>query len=304
MASDHLLLSILYTRIGKKATMDLTSLAQVKNLLHKYNAYPSKGMGQNFLINKKILQTIVKAANLDPKDSVLEVGPGIGILTQELARQVKQVTAIEKDKNMVEILKETMKDYPNVNIIQDDILKISNLKFQISNSVYKVVANIPYYLTSPLIRKLLESPHQPQEIILMVQKEVAQRIAAAPPHMNLLAVAVQCYATPKIISYVSKECFWPAPKIDSAIIRITPIQQSKDISYEKFFRIVRAGFSQPRKQLANNLSQKLKMNREEVEVWLSKNNINPKQRAETLTIKDWEGLTHSEQKFHTREKPG
>src|SRR3989344_6031502 len=111
MASDHLLLSILYTRIGKKATMDLTSLAQVKNLLHKYNAYPSKGMGQNFLINKKILQTIVKAANLDPKDSVLEVGPGIGILTQELARQVKQVTAIEKDKNMVEILKETMKDY-------------------------------------------------------------------------------------------------------------------------------------------------------------------------------------------------
>ena len=294
MASDHLLLSILYTRIGKKATMDLTSLAQVKNLLHKYNAYPSKGMGQNFLINKKTLQTIIKAANLHPQDTVLEVGPGIGILTQELAQQVKQITAIEKDRNMVEILKETMKDYPNVNIIQDDILKISNLKFQISNSVYKVVANIPYYLTSPLIRKLLESPHQPQEIILMVQKEVAQRITAAPPNMNLLAVSVQYYATPKIIAYVSKECFWPKPKIDSAIIRITPIQQSKDISYEKFFRIVRAGFSQPRKQLGNNFSQKLKMNRGEVEAWLSKNNIDPKQRAETLTTQDWETLTHSE----------
>ena len=305
MASDHLLLSILYTKMIKKATMDLTSLTQVKNLLHKYNAYPSKGMGQNFLINKKTLQTIIKAANLHPQDTVLEVGPGIGILTQELAQQVKQITAIEKDRNMVEILKETMKDYPNVEVLNQDILAFldSQNSFQKSGS-YKVVANIPYYLTSPLIRKLLESPHQPQEIILMVQKEVAQRITAAPPNMNLLAVSVQYYATPKIIAYVSKECFWPKPKIDSAIIRITPIQQSKDISYEKFFRIVRAGFSQPRKQLANNLSQKLKMNREEVEVWLSKNNINPKQRAETLTIKDWEGLTHSEQKFHTREKPG
>src|SRR3989344_1261404 len=305
MASDHLLLSILYTKMIKKATMDLTSLTQVKNLLHKYNAYPSKGMGQNFLINKKTLQTIIKAANLHPQDTVLEVGPGIGILTQELAQQVKQITAIEKDRNMVEILKETMKDYPNVEVLNQDILAFldSQNSFQKSGS-YKVVANIPYYLTSPLIRKLLESPHQPQEIILMVQKEVAQRITAAPPNMNLLAVSVQYYATPKIIAYVSKECFWPKPKIDSAIIRITPIQQSKDISYEKFFRIVRAGFSQPRKQLGNNFSQKLKMNREEVEVWLSKNNINPKQRAETLTIKDWEGLTHSEQKFHTREKPG
>ena len=295
MASDHLLLSILYTKMIKKATMDLTSLAQVKNLLHKYNAYPSKGMGQNFLINKKTLQTIIKAANLHPQDTVLEVGPGIGILTQELAQQVKQITAIEKDRNMVEILKETMKDYPNVEVLNQDILAFldSQNSFQKSGS-YKVVANIPYYLTSPLIRKLLESPHQPQEIILMVQKEVAQRITAAPPNMNLLAVSVQYYATPKIIAYVSKECFWPKPKIDSAIIRITPIQQSKDISYEKFFRIVRAGFSQPRKQLGNNFSQKLKMNRGEVEAWLSKNNIDPKQRAETLTTQDWETLTHSE----------
>jgi len=295
MASDHLLLSILYTKMIKKATMDLTSLTQVKNLLHKYNAYPSKGMGQNFLINKKTLQTIIKAANLHPQDTVLEVGPGIGILTQELAQQVKQITAIEKDRNMVEILKETMKDYPNVEVLNQDILAFldSQNSFQKSGS-YKVVANIPYYLTSPLIRKLLESPHQPQEIILMVQKEVAQRITAAPPNMNLLAVSVQYYATPKIIAYVSKECFWPKPKIDSAIIRITPIQQSKDISYEKFFRIVRAGFSQPRKQLGNNFSQKLKMNRGEVEAWLSKNNIDPKQRAETLTTQDWETLTHSE----------
>jgi 16S rRNA (adenine1518-N6/adenine1519-N6)-dimethyltransferase len=161
------------------------------------------------------------------------------------------------------------------------------------------VANLPFYLTAPVIRKFLESDCQPKEMILMVQKEVGQRICAKPPDMNLLAVSVQFYAEPKIISYISKKSFWPQPKVDSAIIKITPLGLSEIstivrlLDRDLFFRIVKAGFSQPRKQILNNLSKKLKLNKEEVKSWLLKNNIQPGQRAETLTIKDWINLTKS-----------
>jgi len=155
-----------------------------------------------------------------------------------------------------------------------------------------VVANIPYYLTSPLIRKFLEEKNPPQEMVLMLQKEVAQRICSKPPDMNLLAVSVQFYAEPKIISYVSKNCFWPAPKIDSAIIKIIP-KIKKQIKNDLFFKVVKAGFSQPRKQLVNNLSKTLKLTKEQTIALLIKNNIKPNQRAETLSIEDWIKLTNS-----------
>jgi 16S rRNA (adenine1518-N6/adenine1519-N6)-dimethyltransferase len=300
-----------------------------KNILSKYGATPSKRLGQNFLIDKNVLEKIIKAADLKPDDVVLEVGPGIGTLTQELAKTAKKVIAIEKDRKMCEILEETLKDYKNIEIINADVLKfdhlklIKNLKFKISN--YKVVANIPYYLTSPLIRAFLESKHPPKEIILMVQKEVAQRICPAcrqagakPPDMNLLSVSVQFYAKPEIISYVSKNCFWPSPKVDSAIIKITPKNVGHPMSHkfvghrvspELFFRIVKAGFSQPRKQLANNLlalsrseGQKLikpirqAQGKEKISAWLLKNNIKPSQRAETLSVDDWLKLANNWQK--------
>lgn len=162
---------------------------------------------------------------------------------------------------------------------------IENWKLKIGN--FKVVANLPYYIVSPTIRKFLENTGvQPLQMILMAQKEVAQRICAKPPDMNLLAVSVQFYAEPKIIAYVSKKAFWPSPKVDSAIIKIVPKLQRSDLC-QLFFRIVKAGFSQPRKQLINNLSKGLKIDKEKVKNWLLKNGIQPTQRAETLSLDDW-----------------
>lgn len=167
---------------------------------------------------------------------------------------------------------------------------------------YKVVANLPFYVVSPIMRKFLESDNPPKEMILGVQKEVGQRICATPPEMSLLAVSVQFYAEPKIISYISKKSFWPQPKVDSVIIKIklNLIQKTHDRSFfaqienrDLFFKIVRAGFSQPRKQLINNLSQKLNLDRQKIEKWLFKNRIRPVQRAETLTIEDWLNLSKS-----------
>lgn len=265
----------------------MTLKTTIKNLLQEYNIRPNKLMGQNFLINPRVLQKIIETADLK-NDIVLEVGPGLGTLTQELAKKAKKVIAVEKDKQMNEVLKETLKDFKNVEIIEGDILKILKQKPSIlKSSKYKVVANIPYYLTSPLIRMLLESANPPEEIILMIQKEVAQRITAQPPKMNLLAVSIQFYAQPKTISYVSKASFWPEPKVDSAIIKISNIEKIKEIDQERFFKIIKAGFSSPRKQLANNLSEKLKIDKGEIKSALAKCGLNPQARAESLRIEDW-----------------
>lgn len=270
--------------------MELTSPKTIKELFAKHEAKASKGLGQNFLIDKNILAKIIDSADIKKNDDILEVGSGIGTLTKELAKRAKKVIAVEKDRKMIEILKETLKDFNNIEIIQDDILKT---KLKIPKK-YKLVANIPYYLTSPLIRKFLEDKSPPEEMVLMLQKEVAQRICAKPPDMNLLAVSVQFYAEPKIISYVSKNCFWPAPKVDSAIIKIVPhISYRSPASVKNFFDVAKAGFSHPRKQLIGNLSKMLKLERAQTKKWLLANNIKPEQRAETLSIKDWKNLTES-----------
>jgi len=302
--------------------MDLISLMRIKNFFKRYRIRPLKRLGQNFLVDRKVVRKIIEAANLGSRDVVLEIGPGIGNLTIELAKKAGKVAAVEKDPKMVEILKETLKDYKNIEIIQGDILKIFNYQLspgrlltqsagqaiinQFSIINYKVVANLPFYLTASVIRKFLESKNPPKEMILMVQKEVAQRICprppklkerrrGKPPKMNLLAVSVQFYAKPEIISYVSKESFWPQPKVDSALIKIVPYinNYTPDELFIKkeFFKIVRAGFSHPRKQLLNNFSEKLKLNKEDVRIWLLKNNIQPTQRAETLILDDWISLT-------------
>ncbi|MBA7626866.1 Ribosomal RNA small subunit methyltransferase A [subsurface metagenome] len=257
-------------------------------MLKKQGIRPIKRLGQNFLINKGVLKTVIEAASLSSEDTVLEIGPGTGVLTLALAEKVKKVIAVEKDIRMIKILKETLKGFKNVEIIQGDILKLS---LKIKN--YKVIGNLPFYLTAPVIRKFLELTEvNPQSMVFIIQKEVAQRICSKPPRMNLLAVSVQLYADPKIISYVSKKSFWPQPEVDAAIIKITPnslLIRGDDL----FFKIVKAGFSQPRKQLINNFSKGLKMNKEETKNWLRKNKISPTQRAETLKIEDWLKLTKS-----------
>jgi len=301
--------------------MELTSLKTIRNLLEKYGTRPFKGWGQNFLIDKSVLKKIIEAADLQTNDIVLEIGPGIGTLTQELAKKVKKVIAVEKDPKMAEILRELLEcwNVRNVKIIKGDILKLDPKPYTLKP--YKVVANLPYYIVSPVIRKFLEGVEvKPRQMILMVQKEVAQRICNKPPNMSILAVSVQFYAKPEILFYVSKNSFWPRPKVDSAIIKITPFVWSEKFAWALsprtnpfgiirgrhftsrrrasafrmlFFKIVKAGFSQPRKQIVNNLSKGLKIEKEKVSKRLLKNGINPTQRAETLKIEDWLNLTRT-----------
>ena len=274
--------------------MHYFSKKAIQSLFKQHKVFPKKRLGQNFLIDKKILKKIIKAAGIGREDVILEIGPGIGSLTQELVRNAKNVIAVEKDIKMVEILKEATKNLKNVTIIQNDILKIDLKNYKLKAKSYKVVANLPYYIVSPVIRKFLESGYPPRLMVLMVQKEVAQRIVARPPNMSLLAVSVQFYAKAEIISYVSKKSFWPQPKVDSAIIKITPRKLSTSPRLVKlFFKTVRAGFSQPRKQIINNLSYVLKIKREKAENWLLKNKIQPNQRAETLKLKDWSRLANT-----------
>ncbi|MCP6718447.1 MAG: 16S rRNA (adenine(1518)-N(6)/adenine(1519)-N(6))-dimethyltransferase RsmA [Patescibacteria group bacterium] len=270
------------------------SVKNVKNLLKSYGIRPLKKLGQNFLINEKVFEKILKTADLSSKDVVLEIGPGIGNLTLKLARKAKKVIAIEKDKKMCEILVQVLKDenIENVQIINHDILKLDISPY--IKPPYKLVANLPYYITSPVIRKFLEFHKPPKLIVLMIQKEVAQRICAKPGKMSILAVSVQFYANPKIISYISKKSFWPQPKVDSAIIKIVPKKiKVSDEFVKKFFKIIKAGFSQPRKQLVNNFSKKLGLKKEKIKGWLLENNVKPSQRAETLSVDKWKRLTKS-----------
>ena len=220
---------------------------------------PLKQLGQNFLSNAGIVAKIIQEANLQKDDVVLEVGPGKGILTKEIAKQVKKVIAIEKDIRLIEPLKEELKDCENVIVVHGDIL---NFQFSISNfqsisndpifKEYKVVANLPFYLANHLIRKFLELEVQPKQMTLIIQKEVAKRIVAKPPKTNLLAISVDFYADAKILFYIPKKYFKPVPKVDSAIIQITP-RKKYQANPKNFFQLVKAGYSHPRKQLQNNL---------------------------------------------------
>src|SRR3989338_1643588 len=288
--------------------MKLSYREDIRNVLKKSGAKPSKRFGQNFLTSEKKIKEIVEAANIKPDDIVIEIGPGVGNLTQELAKKAKKIIAIEKDGNMVKIIKETLKDYKNTEIIQADILKINTtgacpVTPDIISDKYKVVANLPFYIATAIIKKFIEAKNQPELMILTVQKEVGQRICASPPNMSLLAISVQFYAEAKIISYIPKKLFWPSPKVDSAIIIVKPRIDTdiKQANKDLFFKIIKAGFSQPRKQLANNLTKNLNLNplvgieldKKQIEGWLLKNSIKPCQRAETLSLENWISLAKS-----------
>ena len=267
----------------------LSSRTIVTSLLRKHRLRPSKRLGQNFLIDEKVIQNILHAAHLQKDDVILEIGPGIGVLTRALCKKVSKVIAIEKDRAMVNILKETLKECENVAIILGDALKIDVPVYP----HYKIVASLPYSIVAPIIRKFLESRNPPQQMVLVVQKEVAQKICAHQKKMNLLAVSVQVYAAPEIISFISKKSFFPQPNVDGAILTITPHPRAarKQIAIPLFFKIVKAGFSHPRKQLINNLSKGLQLNKEQATLLLQRNGIHPTQRAETLTISQWIQLT-------------
>ena len=271
--------------------MDLTNTQNLKFLLSKHRIRPNKRLGQNFLIDKNTLEKLVSAADINRGDTVLEIGAGIGTITADLAKLAKKVIAVEKDLSLVPILKDTTKGFKNIEIVIGDALKIEKMKIDWKLKVgnWKLIGNIPYYLTAPLIRKFLEIGTPPKSMTLMVQKEMAQRICATPPDMSILAVSVQVYAKPEITSYVPRSSFWPQPEVDSAILRIVPLinANKKLTNADLFFRIVKSGFSSPRKQLINNLSNGLGISREQAEQWLLGAMIAPERRAETLTVEEW-----------------
>ena len=254
-----------------------------------------KKLGQIFLQDRSIIRKIIRAGKISKKDLVLEIGAGKGILTQALLKTGAKVIAVEKDRELVVFLKSFFKDKQNLEIIHADIRDfLQNTGYGILNTQYKVIGNIPYYLTSHLIKLLLELEKNPQDIILMIQKEVAQRIIEQPPKMNLLAVSVQFYAKPEIICYVPKTAFQPKPKVDSAVIRLAPINtdENADKTLRKnFFKVVRAGFKQPRKLLINNLCLDLKIDKQTIQKAFKKANIPLKARAQSLSINQWTSLS-------------
>lgn len=229
---------------------------------------------------------MIAAAEIKKNDTVVEIGPGLGTLTQELAKTGAKIIAVEKDPLMVSILGETLADFSNIKIIQADARNIGeNIGVgHLYLKKYKIVANLPYNAATFLIRQWLESKNPPESMVLMIQKEVARRICAKPPHMNLLAVSVQFYADVKIVDYVPAEAFWPKPKVDSAIIKIVPTGGQPP---RGCWAVVKAGFSQPRKQLIGNLAKKLGVPRETILDIYEKLNMKEKIRAQNLSVEDW-----------------
>ena len=270
-------------------------LAQTRKLLHRFGLHPRKGLGQHFLIDGEVLQLIIQAAELNSRDVVMEIGPGLGILTRELARRAGRVIAIELDSKLAGILKQTLASFNNVTIINEDILQTEPaalLQEVVDRPFsYKVVANLPYYITSPVLRHFLEASVKPKIMVVMVQKEVAEAIVAKPGEMSLLSVSVQFYGEPRIISYVPAQCFYPAPEVDSAILRVDVYPQpAVAVDVESFFELVRAGFSVPRKQICNSLAHGLGLPKAEVLSLLVKADIVSQRRAETLSLVEWARL--------------
>ncbi len=268
---------------------------EIKELLARYGARPSKGLGQHFLIDENVLEHILAAAELSANDTVLEIGPGLGVLTRALAAHAGRVVAVELDARMVAILRERLAGIDNLEIVQGDILQLNPAALVDPAPRYKVVANLPYYITSAVLRHLLEAPRKADLIVVTVQWEVAQRILAQPGDMSLLAVSVQFYGEPALVMRVPAGAFWPPPQVDSAVLKIRVYEEPpvavSDVRW--FFQVVRAGFSQRRKQLKNALAAGLHRDRDEVANALRAAGIDPRRRAETLSLEEWAAVAQA-----------
>ena len=265
----------------------------IPRLLHQYGLHPDKSLGQNFLVDETALQQVVKAACLSAQEMVLEIGPGLGSLTRYLAISAGSVVAIELDHNLIPPLIQVVGQYENVRVIEGDIMRLDPVEL-ISGQEYVVVANIPYYITSALLRHLMEAPLPPKRLVLTVQREVARRICALPGEMSLLALSVQVYGSPRILAEIPASAFYPPPKIDSSVLRIdlfsNPLIPEPQLNI--FFQLIKAGFSQKRKTLRNALSAGLHLPSSRIEHLLHTAGIDPMRRAETLDITEWHRLTN------------
>jgi 16S rRNA (adenine1518-N6/adenine1519-N6)-dimethyltransferase len=274
--------------MGAKATLDAHGL------------HPRKKWGQNFLTDTRILESIADTAQLGREDTVLEIGPGLGHLTRVLARRAGRVVAVEVDRDLAAQLKSDFASTPGVEIVCGDILQFDPAKLITPGSgasapaAFKVVANLPYYITSAILRHILEASRKPSIVVVLVQREVALRMAALPPEMSLLAVSVQFFASVRIVRTLSAGAFYPRPKVDSAVVRLEVFDPPRAIEDTRwFFEIVRAGFGERRKQLRNSLARGLVLDSDTVAAALTRAHIEPTRRAETLTLDDWITLCHA-----------
>ncbi len=266
----------------------------VAALLRARKIQPRKRLGQNFLTDPVALERIVAAADLTPEDVVVEVGAGVGTLTRLLAERAGRVLAVELDDRLVEILREQLADLPTVQILHGDILRFPELG--LAHLGYKVVANLPYYITSAILRHFLEELPRPRLMVVTVQREVAERIVAGPGEMSLLSVSVQFYGQVRIVARIPAGAFYPPPKVDSAVVRIDvaelpAVRLAEGIDQGAFFRVVRAGFSQKRKTLRNSLSAGLGLSPTLVEAALAQADVEARRRAETLSLPEWARIT-------------
>jgi 16S rRNA (adenine1518-N6/adenine1519-N6)-dimethyltransferase len=278
---------------------------KVPSLLRQSGLRPDKALGQNFLTDCTILQRIANAARLTADDVVLEIGAGTGALTELLAQGAAHVVAVELDQRLLPILNDALSGFDNVTLIHGDILELNPAvlfddaiqNLHVSAAPYKVVANLPYYITSAILRHLLEADRRPDVMVTTVQYEVAQRLVARPGDMSVLAVSVQLYGDPQILFRISPGSFYPSPDVDSAVVRVdvraTPPLPDEEI--KAFFRVVRAGFSQRRKQLHNALSAGLGqcISKHEAAVRLEEAGIDPRRRAQALSVEEWIDLTRA-----------
>ncbi len=263
-------------------------------ILRQHGLHAVKGLGQNFLDDPQALQAVAAAAEIQPADTVLEVGPGLGSLTRYLSVLARQVVAVELDRKLIPILKDLLKKYPNVRVVEGDILQLSPADLGLQEN-YVVAANIPYNITSALLRHLLSSQPRPRRIVLTIQQEVAERICAVPPRMSLLALSVQVYGKPSTVARIPAEAFFPVPNVDSAVVRIElyPQPAMDPGLLPAFFDLIKAGFSQKRKMLRNALSASLRIRPAEAGELLLRAGIDPQRRAETLSLDEWERLVRS-----------
>lgn len=285
--------------MGSTKTLDETgsgdisaNVSRVKHLLRSLGATANKTLGQNFLVNDNVLAGVMDAANLSPGDTVIEVGPGLGVLTRELAARVSRVIAVEIDNGFASLLEKSMGNWPQVRVIHGDILSLEPWTQVPSGIPYKVVSNLPYNIASPTLRRFIESPRRPSMLVVMLQEEVAEEIAAKPGKMRLLSCLIQYYASAEIVARVSPESFFPRPKVNSAVLRLIPFSSPPvEVSDSRsFFGLVAAGFRQPRKQLSNSLALGLGVSTVQASEHLLAARIDPHRRAETLNLKEWASL--------------
>jgi 16S rRNA (adenine1518-N6/adenine1519-N6)-dimethyltransferase len=256
--------------------------------MRKYGLSAKKSLGQNFLLDTAALEKVIAAAKIPPEATVLEIGPGLGSLTRYLARNARKVVAVELDDSLIPPLREVLAGQENVTILHGDILQ-QNMATLIREPDYLVVANIPYYITSAVIRHLLEAPVRPVRLVLTMQKEVAERICARPGDLSLLALSVQVYGEPRPVARIPAGAFYPPPKVDSTVLRVDLFPQARipGEQMEEFFHLAKLGFAQKRKTLRNTLSAGLRWPPEKTVQLLTAAGVDPMRRAETVSLDEW-----------------